>query len=101
LRLAQCASGVAATVSARCNMGAARTSPTINRMAAPTCRTISPSNPDAAPSDATRNPAIVNDATSPAASASGARRPWRAAEARTIGTIGSTHGDKIVRAPAP
>ena len=69
-------------------------------MIAPTNRRPDPSMPIDAPSAAIAKPTMVNEPTSPAASASGPNR-WRcAALPRTIGTSGSTHGDRIVSAPA-
>src|SRR5579875_563404 len=68
--------------------------------AAATIRSQSASRPRAKPIVATNSPAAVNDKAMPAANAAGAHRCRAIAAPKTIGTIGSTHGERIDSAPA-
>ncbi len=70
------------------------------RITAETVRNTSPSRPIAKPTVAMNRPAAVNDSAKPSASITAPARCADAAAARTRGSNGSTHGDRVDNMPA-
>jgi hypothetical protein len=97
---AQSLTGPPAIATRVCRTGIASTAPmAIIRLAA-TTRKKSPSSPIEKPMTATKVPIAVKESATPVASAAGPQRCSDVAAPRTIGSIGSTHGDSVDRSPA-
>lgn len=98
-RPAQPANGAVQRINSRCSGANSNTSPATHSTTAPTARTHRVSIPNAWPNTAMTKPVTVKANTSPADNANGAHRCRCAADDSTIGTSGSTHGERMFRAP--
>jgi hypothetical protein len=98
--LAPLASGIIHWVKRSLSTGTHIITPSAISSTAPNKRTCSLSRPMAGPSAPSTTPMPANDKAMPTPMATGARRLPCAAPPNTMGKMGKTQGDKVVKLPA-